>query len=294
MIEDHIDPTGEAHTHISNLLRTAVTAAAAMADKRAQRHQRQLQDMERRSEAERRTFTDRLNAERQTAELVYRRAYQDSWWEKARPEDIAAAVGAAGAWAGADPKAADALRHIGEQLHDRHGLDLDELYRAAQDPAAVPEQVHATLTRDTSPRRAGDGPPWHAEVLAAAGETTGRGILESQGWPELAERLDALHVSGEDVAGWLQRAVAQRELGTANDKSLALLWRLKPAQDTTASSTGADVARVAAAGAGAPRPGRDRPGRPAGSFVARQLPNSARRQQQARSGRENGTEAAAG
>ncbi len=41
MIEEHLDPTAEAHAHISNLMRTVITAAAGMADKRAQRRAEQ-------------------------------------------------------------------------------------------------------------------------------------------------------------------------------------------------------------------------------------------------------------
>lgn len=264
MIEEHLDPTAEAHAHMSNLLRTLVTSAAGVADKRAQRRAHEQQDMQRRSEAEQRALNERVTAERQAAELVYRRTSRDSWWEKARPEEISEAVAAAGAWAGSDPRANDALSHIGEQLEARYGLDLTELYRSGQDPNTIPGQVRdqvvtseaarATAAAEAAAARPVDaGPPWEAEVLDAAGPTLGRQILDSEGWPHLQQRLTALDAAGEDVPGRLTRAVNERELDSAKDKSLALTWRLKkPAADTSAGKHGADASRRATTGASPP------------------------------------------
>lgn len=301
MIEEHLDPTAEAHAHMSNLLRTLVTSAAGMADKRAQRRAQEQQDMQRRSEAEQRAFNERITAERQAAELVYRRTSRDSWWEKARPEEIGEAVAAAGAWAGSDPRANDALSHIGEQLEARYGLDLTDLYRSGQDPNTIPGQVRdqvatseaarATAAAETAAARPVDArPPWEAEVLDAAGPTLGRQILDSEGCPHLQQRLTALDSGGEDVPGRLTRAVNERELDSAKDKSLALTWRLKkPAADTSAGKHGADASRQATVGASPPGQ-RSTPG-PAD---AQRRAKFADKQRKAGPDREAGPEAAAG
>ena len=172
MIEEHLDPTTEAHAHITNLLRTVVTAAAGVAERRARQREEQQRDAQRRSDEHRRALNERLAAERHTAQLVYRRAHQDSWWDKARPDDIAAAVEAAGTWAAADPRAGDALDHITERLHDRYGIDLADLYRTAQDPAVVAGTVRDRLAHlEQTQAETAPTSPWNARtaVLEAAG-----------------------------------------------------------------------------------------------------------------------------
>jgi len=310
MIEDHIDPTAEAHNHMSNLLRTVITSAAGMADKRAQRRQAEMQEIQRRSEAERRVFTERMTAERQAAELVYRRAYQDSWWDRARPEAIASAVAAAGAWAATDPKANDALSHIAEQLENRYGVDLAQAYRDAADPTAVPGQVRAdvaqvqqdwsaAVTAETqeAEQAAGGTTPWEAEVLAVAGPTLGRQILDSEGWNHLEHRLDALDAAGEDVTERLRGAVTQRELDSAKDKGVTLAWRLKtPAAGASGGQDSAAAARRAAEGS---RPPGQQPSKGSGSSrgmspLDRQRANLADKQRSTGPERDSGPEAAAG
>lgn len=152
MIEEHFDPTVAAHAHISNLLRTFVTSAAQMAQSRAQRREADAREAQRRSETEQRAFAERINAERQAAELVYRRVHQDSWWAKATPQAIAESAGAAGLWAGSDPRAHDAFVHIGERLEDRYGLDLAELWADGGDPRTVAGLVQDRVAQNGHPR----------------------------------------------------------------------------------------------------------------------------------------------
>lgn len=261
MIEEHVDPTIEAHAQISNLLRTLVTAAAGIAERRAALRQAEQQEATRRSETERRAFEQRIAAERQTAELAYRRAYQDRWWDQASPEQIAAAVEAAGTWADADRRAEDALDHIAERLAERYHIDLARLQREARGgsvPAAVREQVReaervAVEAPSDPPARptavlsapAVEGRArWEAEVRAVAGEDLGRQILGAEGWPRLQDRLDKLAKAGKDPTGELRNALAGRELGSAVDKAITLSWRLKETTaDTPTGRVGTRTAR---------------------------------------------------
>ena len=73
MIEEHTDPTAEAHAQASNLLRRLLTALARVADRRAQRRQANQESQRHQSEAERRELEKRIEAERESAYLVYRR-----------------------------------------------------------------------------------------------------------------------------------------------------------------------------------------------------------------------------
>jgi hypothetical protein len=264
-LEEHADPTAEAHAHLSNLLRTLVTAAAGTAEKRAQHRAQQMEEARRRSEEERRRLMARIESERQVAELTYRRVYDDSFWERADPRDIAEAVQAAGAWAATDPRAAHAFNRIARQLDDRYGFDLHHHYHEANDPNAVAGAVHdrvtdanqptasrtgqqSALNRDRAGTPTAAGKPkarWETEILAAAGAELGQQLLKSEGWPHLQSRLNQLDGAGEDIPNRLARAIAERELDTALDKAVTLTWRLKAAASGTAASAGQDTSHAA-------------------------------------------------
>lgn len=254
MIEEHLDPTVEAHGHISNLLRTVVTAAAGASERRAQQRAEQAREAGRLAEAERRELEERIAAQRQAAELVYRRAYRDTWWDRAREADIADAVTAAGTWAASDPRADDALGHIRERLAERYGIDVDLHILCADQTgrAGAAESVRqraAEATANKPPTVAFDP---RSTVMDAAGPTLGAALVASEGWPRLAQRLQTMAAGGEaDVAGRLRAAIAGRELDSAADKALALSWRLKgPIQHHTAAARqGARATRQATHGA---------------------------------------------
>jgi hypothetical protein len=269
MIEEHIDPTAEAHAQLSDLLRTLVTAAAGMADKAAQRRAAEEQAAARAAEAERRAFQERIDAERQTAFLAYRRVHDDRWWDTATPENIHDAVLAAGTWARSDPRADDAWLTIGDRLAGHYGIDLEGLARRArEDPehaSSVPAVVHGQVAQaqrnapeaQAARQAASAVPPqdrWKREVTAVASGDLGAQILGSEGWPRLQDRLDKLQGVGKDPAAELRRAIGQREMDTAVDKAITLSWRLK---ETQARSGGEDTAKpTRQASAGAPPPGQ--------------------------------------
>lgn len=232
MIEEHTDPTGEAHAHLSNLLRTLVTAAAGLAEKRAQRRADQLRDAQHQTDQQRQALQERIRAEQQAARLVYRHVYNDTWWDKARPADIARAVQAAGAWADSDPNAADALAVIGEQLQDRYGLDLDDLYRqAAEQPVGSTVEsalagVETARAADAARQAPSTKQRWERELSDAAGAELAADIVASKGWSCLQRQLDQVHARHGDVTETLREAISGRELTTANDKAATVSWRI--------------------------------------------------------------------
>lgn len=259
MIEEHVDPTAEAHAHISNLLRTVVTAAAGVAERRTQRRAEEAREAQRLAEVERREIEQRIAAERQTAELVYRRAYRDSWWDRAGEGDIAEVVIAAGTWAASDPRADDALSQVNERLAERYGLDMDlhALCRGETGPAGaadtVRERVADAAAAGTQVRAFEPG----VVVMDAAGPTLGAALIASEGWPRLAHRLETMAAAGDvDVTGRLRAAIASRELDTAADKALALSWRLKdPPERNSAAHHPSRATRRDAHGTSAPGAG---------------------------------------
>lgn len=230
MIEEHVDPTAETHAQISNLIRTLVTAAAGVAEKRAQRREAEQREAARQSDMARHAFEERMRAEREIAYLIYRNVERDRWWERATPKDIADTVEVAGTWANTDPRAQTALNRVKEELHHRYGIDLQH----GATPNDVRDQVEAAKQAAqgtaTSQQEHVSGPstqPWEQETLDAAGDELGRKIIASEGWPQLQNRLNHLQTNGIDVHERLRNTVTERELDTAVDKAITLTWRLK-------------------------------------------------------------------
>ena len=283
MIEEHTDPTAEAHAQASNLLRTLLTALATVADRRAQRRQADQERQRHQSEAERRELEKRIEAERESAYLVYRRVYDEGWWASPSPRKVADAVVAAGTWAGDDPRARDAWAELSEQLQARYGIDLDALARQHAGAEAPVEQVASgvreqveqaqqggpqaeepgarTRSGSTTGQAAPSARRWEAEVVQVAGAELGAQIIAAEAWYHLQNRLDKYQAAGEDPLGHLSEALAEGGLATANDKSRVLISRMN-------------------------HPGRyrDRPGRPPGKHA--RPPDAERLAQRRRADRE--------
>jgi hypothetical protein len=254
VIEEHVDPTTETHAQIANLIRTLVTAAAGVAEKRAQRREAEQREAARQSDIARHAFEERIRAEREIAYLIYRNVERDRWWERATPNDIANIIEVAGTWATTDPRAQAALNRIKEELHHRYGIDLQH----GATPAEVLDQVEAAKQAaqgaTTSQQEHIGGParpPWEQEILDAAGDELGRQVIASEGWPQLQNRLNHLQASGVDVHERLRNAVIERELDTAVDKAITLVWRLKPGPHNPVRTKPAGPAKK-----GSPPPGK--------------------------------------
>ncbi|HLI00736.1 MAG TPA: hypothetical protein VKV06_08115 [Acidimicrobiales bacterium] len=232
MIEEHPDPTSEAHAHVSNLVRTLVTAAAGLAEKRAQRRADQIREAQRQTEEQRQELQERVRVEQQAARLVYRHVYSNSWWDKARPQDIAQAVEAAGAWAESDSTASDALGVIEEQLQDRYGLDLEDLRRRAAEQPVAPTVERAVTSVETvrAAQAAAEAPSaerrWERQLADVAGPELAGQVATSKGWLALQRQLDHMHSRHVDVSETLREAISGRELTTANDKAATVSWRI--------------------------------------------------------------------
>ena len=234
MIEEHTDPTAEAHAQASNLLRTLLTALATVADRRAQRRQAGQERQRHQSEAERRETEKRMESERDAAHLVYRRVYDESWWASASPKKLADAVVAAGTWADQDPRARDAWRELSEQLQARYGIDLEALAHQAN-PTGTPArgvawEVRGHVERARQAAQASDmawAKRWEAEVLAAAGAELGAQVIAAKGWPRLQAHLDGLQTAGQDPSAGLAAAIGSDKLHGASDKAAVLKYRLE-------------------------------------------------------------------
>jgi hypothetical protein len=182
MIEEHTDPTAEAHAQASNLLRTLLTALATVADRRAQRRQADQEHQRQQSEAERRELEKRIEAERESSYLVYRRVYDESWWASPSPRKVADAVVAAGTWARDDPRARDAWAELSEQLQARYGIDLDALARQHAGTDGPLEQVATGVRGQVERAQEGGIQTELAGASTRSESTTGQAAPSARRW----------------------------------------------------------------------------------------------------------------
>lgn len=112
---------------LAGTLRVALTAAGRLAEMAARDREQAARAAQSASENEARQLQARLDAERSAARAQLAPVRQDSWWEQARAEDIAAAWQTAVTWQGLDPEAAAAVTVIRQQVQDRFSVDVDTI-----------------------------------------------------------------------------------------------------------------------------------------------------------------------
>jgi len=202
------------------VLRTALTAAAQLAERLAQARTQSQRDAAARSEREARDLAGRVQAERRAADAQLAPTRDPRWIATAQPEEIADAYATARQWAGVDPAAARDAQRILDQVRVRFG------------PAAVPEGLDGTS--DPGPGGGVDSPARRAARADAA-------VLLA------APDVDAR------VATWLADhpaalpGLSHAETAAAVDARLrAALFQAVPATEATATRLpGAETARAA-------------------------------------------------
>ncbi|MFG3525094.1 relaxase/mobilization nuclease domain-containing protein [Nocardia nova] len=80
-----------------------------------------------------------------------------------------------------------------------------------------------------------------AELTAAAEELV-PGVSDAEAWPALRARLAAAEVDGRDAIDELRAAIALRELGSADDITAVLIWRLDQLDTITTATTATEPA----------------------------------------------------
>ncbi len=126
------------------MLRTALMAAAQLAEHLAQARQRDQQHARQLSEAQLRDIQRREHADRAAARAELTVVRDSRWWDTATADDITRAYTTAHQWAGTDPAAAAAEQRIRTEVHDRYRVDLP----AAGGP--LPPLTHAATAADPS------------------------------------------------------------------------------------------------------------------------------------------------
>ncbi len=173
------------------ILRTALTAAAQLAERLAQARTQAQRDAAARSEREARDLAGRVEIERRAAAAQLAPTRDPRWIATAEPREVAAAYATAQQWAGTDPAAARDAQRILDQVRVRYGAD------------AVPDGLDRTGDRsagggvDSPPRRAARA---EAAILLATPDVDARvktwlaehpGPLPGLNPAETAEAVDA-------------------------------------------------------------------------------------------------------
>jgi len=114
------------------VLRTALTAAAQLAERLAQARTQSQRDAAARSEREARDLAGRVEVERRAATAQLAATREPRWIATASTREIADAYATARQWAGVDPAAARDAQRILDQVRARYGADAvpDGLDRA--------------------------------------------------------------------------------------------------------------------------------------------------------------------
>lgn len=145
---------------LEGTLRVALTAAGRLAEMAARDREQAARAAQSTSENEARQLQARLDAERSAARAQLAPVRQDSWWDKARTEDIAAAWQTAVTWQRLDPEAAAAVTVIRQQVQDRFSVDVATFRPDSSSVQAAPDE-HG---RAPVPRR-GQGAAEQAEAV---------------------------------------------------------------------------------------------------------------------------------
>lgn len=227
----------------------------------------------------------RMDAERATAGIEFSQTRDARWWEQASPQQIGDTYQSAVAWRDEHPQARDTERHMRETLHQRYGIDVDDLQA---DPAAVAAELERRQQQAATEREGAGAQRGEAESLMAQSELAeGRSRAadqeaetgtdpaaredartEARAFEDVAERLEAEGVGQWDsVQRREQQAEALRGEGVPENavqaRTLADVSQAKPATEAVAGRNG-DAQGVA----------RARPGH--GQTLQRQNPGLSR------------------
>lgn len=114
-------------------LRAGLMAAARIGEQLARMREQEQRVIQQAEEHRARDLQDRFTASRAAARAQLDPVGGDDWWDKATPQMIERAHEMATAWKCHDPVAAGHAERIGEQVRQRHGIDVNDT--GATEPA---------------------------------------------------------------------------------------------------------------------------------------------------------------
>lgn len=189
-------------------MRTAMAAAAQVAQRILRTLEQRRREIQAASEQRAAELTARFDAERSAARAALAPVGRDDWWATARAEQITAAYETARAWEPYDPEVRTAADRIRNELRDRYGVDPASLDRAAELDRDAADQRDEAHLDETAAMAAG---------LDAAADTTERASAETEYQSASRQRSEALWDSAErrtDLANSLGGSASAEAVAT--------------------------------------------------------------------------------
>ncbi|CAG7642193.1 hypothetical protein SIM91_02605 [Rhodococcus opacus] len=181
-----------ANHEVNAMMRVALQLASRMAEKIARNRERDLEQARRESAERARELAQRLETSRAGAEAYLRASFDDQWWNRAQPGEIADQWQHAQAWKEHSQVASEAVERIRTETAKRYGIDVDA-------PGAD-EKVVDALLRDAENRKARAD----AELQAPGGDSL-RSVADhdydsAERRGEDADQMRAAGIDEEEVA----------------------------------------------------------------------------------------------
>lgn len=126
------EPQDQASESVRAGMRTAMAAAAQVAQRVMRALEQRQREAQAASEQRAAELRARFDAERAAARAVLAPVGRGDWWATAQPEQIASAYETARAWEKFDPDARAAADRIRDEVGVRYGVDPSALDRAEQ------------------------------------------------------------------------------------------------------------------------------------------------------------------
>jgi len=188
--------SNEVELELDGVMRTLIAAAGRMGENIARMREEQARRAEAVSVQRARETAAQFDQERAMARALVQPTREPAWWDRARPEDVAHFYETTTVWKDHDPTLAQAHAHIGAELRERYGIDVDNIgadprhvAQVINDRAAEPDGVPAEGSTGQERREAD-------QLLGAADQhdrnaKTARGeVAAEQGAADEAPELD--------------------------------------------------------------------------------------------------------
>lgn len=129
--------SNEVEAELDGVMRTLIAAAGRMGENIARMREEAARHAEAQSTQRARETQTQFEQERAMARAQLQPTREPAWWDRARPEDIAHAYETSAAWKDTDPDLAQAHAHMGDELRERYGINVNDVQAGPQRVAEV-------------------------------------------------------------------------------------------------------------------------------------------------------------
>lgn len=132
--------SNDVEAELDGVMRTLIAAAGRMGENIARMREEAARRAEAQNTQRARELQVQFEQERAMARAQLQPTREPAWWDRARPEDVAHAYETSAAWKDTDPDLAQAHAHMGDELRERYGIDVNDVQADPQRVAEVLRQ----------------------------------------------------------------------------------------------------------------------------------------------------------